>query len=288
MNGILVTVAVTESVRPTKVAINMPRPSKKEIEARKLEAEIQIFPAWLIEEIDTSAPLTVQAYTAIRRAIIDMILPPGSTVNEKKMCDELNISRTPLREALLRLSEEALVKIIPNQRTTITKIEMETMFEGQLIREALEVKLARLAALRMNPEYEQALDLSLQDQRRAADHQDLHTFFKLDEQFHELISTIGSSPRIWRTIKSGKAHVDRVRHLAYPKQHRLNQILEEHSAIVAAVKARDPDLAHQAMDRHLRNFYTSLQAVMEDNKELFSGEINTLLEQHLLVSQSKP
>lgn len=288
MNGILVTVAVTESVRPTKVAINMPRPSKKEIEARKLEAEIQIFPAWLIEEIDTSAPLTVQAYTAIRRAIIDMILPPGSTVNEKKMCDELNISRTPLREALLRLSEEALVKIIPNQRTTITKIEMETMFEGQLIREALEVKLARLAALRMSPEHEQALDLSLQHQRRAADHQDLHTFFKLDEEFHELISTIGSSPRIWRTIKSGKAHVDRVRHLAYPKQHRLNQILEEHSAIVAAVKARDPDLAHQAMDRHLRNFYTSLQAVMEDDKELFSGEINTLLEQHLLVSQSKP
>lgn len=288
MNGILVTVAVTESVRPTKVAINMPRPSKKEIEARKLEAEIQIFPAWLIEEIDTSAPLTVQAYTAIRRAIIDMILPPGSTVNEKKMCDELNISRTPLREALLRLSEEALVKIIPNQRTTITKIEMETMFEGQLIREALEVKLARLAALRMSPEHEQALDLSLQHQRRAADNQDLHTFFKLDEQFHELISTIGSSPRIWRTIKSGKAHVDRVRHLAYPKQHRLNQILEEHSAIVAAVKARDPDLAHQAMDRHLRNFYTSLQAVMEDDKELFSGEINTLLEQHLLVSQSKP
>lgn len=265
----------------------MSRPSKKELEEQSLQADIPIFPRWILSEIDTSAPLTAQAYSTIRRAIIEMVLPPGSLVNEKKICEELHISRTPLREALLRLSDEALIKIVPNQRTTIAKIDLETMFEGQLIRQALELKVVRLAAMRMTSEHERALDLNMYQQRRAVEDSDLRHSFKLDEEFHELIASIGSSKRVWRIVMSAKAHVDRVRYFAYPKQNRLVHILEEHSEIASALKLRDPDLAYQSMHKHLGSFYKSLQSVLVDQKELFAEDAEHLLAQHLKIENSE-
>ncbi|WP_306256581.1 GntR family transcriptional regulator [Pararhizobium sp. IMCC21322] len=265
----------------------MPRPTKKELEARQSEADIPIFPSWIFSEIKPATPLTSQTYSAMRRAIIEMVLPPGSPVNEKKICEELHISRTPLREALLKLNDEALVKIVPNQRTTVAKIDLETMLEGQLIRQSLEVKLVRLAAMRMTPAHERALDLSMYQQHQAAAIPDLHLSFRLDEEFHELIASIGASSRTWRIIKSAKAHVDRVRHLAYPRENRLDQILEEHAAIVTALKSRDPGLAREAMHSHLGNFFNSLQFVMNERKELFSHGAEELLAQHLSIERNE-
>lgn len=264
----------------------MPRPSKKELEERQLETDIPIFPSSILQEIDTSAPLNAQAYFAIRQAIIEMALTPGSVVNEKKICEELNISRTPLREALLRLNDEALIKTVPNQSTTVAKINLETMLEGQLIRKALEMKLVRLAAMRMTAEHERILDLNMFKQRQAAEVSDLRLCFKLDEEFHEIIAFIGSSKRVWQIIKSAKGHVDRVRHLAYPRKNRLKHILEEHSEIVTALKLRDPDLAHDAMLKHLGSFSKSLKSVLSEKKELFTEDAETLLAQHLSIENS--
>lgn len=257
------------------------------LEARKLENEITIFPSAILNEIDISAPLTAQAYFAIRQAIIEMALTPGSVLNEKKMCGELNISRTPLREALLRLSDEALIKTEPNTRTTVAKIDLETMFEGQLIREALEMKLVRLAAMRMTDEHERILDLNLYQQYQAVEESNFRLCFKLDEEFHELIASIGFSKRVWRTIKSGKAHVDRLRHLAYPRKNRLKHIVDEHFEIITALKLRDPDLAHDAMLKHLSNFSKSLKLVLSEKKELFKDVAETLLAQHLSIENSE-
>jgi len=265
----------------------MPRPSKKELEVRKLEADTTIFPSRILREIDTTAPLKAQAYSTVRRAIIEMVLTPGSVVNERKICEELNISRTPLREALLRLNDESLVKIVPNQRTTIAKIDPETMFEGQFIRQALELKLVRLAAMRMNADSERRLDLSMYQQRRAAGDSDLSASFKLDEEFHELIASIGSSARVWQIIKSAKAHVDRVRHLAYPRKNRLKEILDDHSEIADALKLRDPDLAQAAMSKHLGNFYESLDSVLNDSRDLFAEGAEATIAELLSVENSE-
>ncbi|MHA1158685.1 MAG: GntR family transcriptional regulator, partial [Alphaproteobacteria bacterium] len=203
---------------------------------------------------------------------------PESTVNERHLCEQLGISRTPLREALLRLQDENLIKIVPNSGTYVTRINLETVFEGQLVREALEMKVVRLAATRMSSGAEQKLDANMFQQRQLAEAKDFEKFYTHDEAMHALICEIGASIRIWRIIHSAKAQLDRVRRLAIPMPSHLQVILKEHDAIVTGLKLRDPDLAASAMNTHVRRVFDDLRGLIVEHKEFFSADSKGLLE----------
>src|SRR5579864_7741756 len=87
--------------------LKMPRPRKISV-ANKLSEELRLPSAW-VEAIDPAMPKTAQVYEIIRKAIVNLVLPPGSNINEKSICEQLQISRTPLREAILQLQAENLV-----------------------------------------------------------------------------------------------------------------------------------------------------------------------------------
>ena len=88
-----------------------------------------------------------------------MKLAPGETLSEKDTCAELGISRTPMREAVLRLAQEGLVNIVPSGGTFINKIVMKKVIEGHLVRSSLEMRTIRLAARNFDPVHERDLDL---------------------------------------------------------------------------------------------------------------------------------
>ena len=123
----------------------------------------------------------------IRRAIVGLAMPPGSVINEKAVCEQLGTSRTPLREAILKLSDENLVVIVPNSGTYVSRIDLQSVFDGQLIRDALEIKVVRLAALKMSPAFERKLDFNMYQQQRLAAELDYDGFYELDEAFHSMI-----------------------------------------------------------------------------------------------------
>ena len=108
--------------------------------------DIPGLPDDLVTSFDPALPKTAQVYEIMRRAVVGMALEPGSIVNEKLICDQLGISRTPLREAILQLSSENLVSVVPNAGTCVLKIDRQSVFDGQLVRDALEMKVVRLAA----------------------------------------------------------------------------------------------------------------------------------------------
>ncbi len=236
------------------------------------DAQARIFPEDLLTSIPETHPRSGRAYAVMRRAIIEMLLEPGSIVNEKAICLELGISRTPMREALLKLQDESLVRIAPASGTFIARIDLETVFEGHLIRRVLEMQMVRLAAQRMTAKAERDLDVNLYQQRRVAKDSDFGSFYELDEELHALITDIGASARVWRVIHSAKAQLDRVRRLAFPLPSHLETILSEHEAIVAALKRRDPDAAAAAMDLHLSRVFKTLQSLIVDKNHLFTED----------------
>jgi DNA-binding GntR family transcriptional regulator len=265
----------------------LPRPRKNKNENAKGASEnIPVFSLSAINGMDGSLPKAVQVYTLLRRAIVEMAMPPGSTVNERQICEQLGISRTPLREALLRLQEENLIKIVPNSATYVCRIDLETVFEGQLVREALEMKVIRLAAARMSAEAERKLDVNMYQQKQLAGALDYEGFYAMDEEFHALLCDIGASPRIWRIIHSAKAQLDRVRRLAMPMPSHLDIVLSEHEAVVAGLKLRDPDRAAAAMEVHLGQVSDTIRQLIAERKDLFSVGATGLLDSYAQAARS--
>lgn len=217
-------------------------------------------------------PRAARAYSIMRRAIIEMHLPPGSMIDERRICSELGISRTPLREALLKLQVESLVRIVPASGTYVSKIELETVFEGHLIRRALELETIRLAASRMSSSAERDIDFNLYRQRRAVEEQDHGRMYELDEEFHEILTEIGTSKRVWRVIHAAKAQLDRVRRLAFPLDSHLETILGEHETIVLGLKLREQDQAAEAMDVHLSRVFEAVKELIKQKRQLFTED----------------
>ena len=250
----------------------MPRPRKKlKVETEGSLSAQPVFPTLLASLIEPALPKSAQVYDVIRRAIVGLSMPPGSVINEKAICEHLGISRTPLREAILKLSAENLVAILPNSGTYVSRIDLQTVFDGQLIRDALEMKVVRLAATKMNSVFERRLDFNMHQQGRLARELDFDGFYELDEAFHSMICEFGASVRIWRIVHGAKAQLDRVRRLAFPVPNHLDIVLAEHETIAKGLKQRDADAAAAAMQVHLDRVFETIQTLMVQKREYFAS-----------------
>ncbi|MDR3372439.1 MAG: GntR family transcriptional regulator [Ancalomicrobiaceae bacterium] len=229
-----------------------------------------ILPVSLVSMMEPTLPKAAQVYEVIRRAIIGLTMPPGSAINEKAICEQLGISRTPLREAILRLSAENLVAIVPNSGTYVSKIDLQSVFDGQLVRDALEMKVVRLAATRMSSAFLRNIEINMYHQERLAAEIDYDGFYELDEAFHSMICEQGASLRVWKIINGAKAQLDRVRRLAFPHNKHLDVILTEHAAIVDGLRLRDPEAAAAAMKVHLDRVFETIRTLMIERKDYFA------------------
>lgn len=243
-----------------------------------LAEEPPILAPALAATLDLGLPKTAQVYAILRRAIVGLALKPGSIVNERAICDQLGISRTPLREAILQLQAENLVTVVPNSGTYVSRIDLQSVFDGQLVRDALEMKVVRLAATRMTAPFERALDFNLHQQRRTAQDGDHDAFYDLDEAFHEMICEHGASAHIWRIVNGAKAQLDRVRLLSFPIPSHLDVVLSEHTAIADGLRLRDPDAAAAAMKVHLDRLFTMIRRHIVERRDYFASDAAEVLD----------
>lgn len=185
---------------------------------------------------------------ALRHDIAGMILAPGAPLQDRLLCERFGTSRTPVREALLRLSDEGLVDIFPQSGTFVARIPVAAVHEAAVIRQALEAVTVAAAAGRGASA---PLDSILATQRHAATQGDQRAFHEADEAFHAALADAGGYPGVWAMLRGVKIHIDRARRLTLPAPGRMAQIVTEHRAIRDAVAAVDPDAAQAAMRAHL-------------------------------------
>lgn len=236
-------------------------------------------PCFSAGNINEALPKTAQVYELVRRAIVSLDMPPGMVINEKKICEELQISRTPLREAILQLHAENLVTVRPNAGTFVAPIDLRCVLEGQLVRDALEMKVVCFAARRADKPFLARLDLNMHQQRMLANQQDYNQFYELDEAMHQIICEHGASQRIWRLVTGAKAQLDRVRRLQMPEPNHMVAMLADHEAIVEAIRASDEDAAAAAMKRHLGRVFQIIRHLMAERAELFAPQAGPLFEE---------
>jgi DNA-binding GntR family transcriptional regulator len=172
-------------------------------------------------------------------------------LSERDLTERFGVSRTPLREALIRLAEEGLVEVKPQSGTFVARIPLGAIPEAVIIRQALEGALVEHAARKAPPAASARLQRVIDRQAAFASMGDQEAFHEADEAFHETIADLSGHPGIWRTVRQAKLQIDRCRRLTLPALGRMNHVIAEHRVIAAAIAAGDVAGARAAMQTHL-------------------------------------
>jgi DNA-binding GntR family transcriptional regulator len=169
-----------------------------------------------------------------------------------------------VREAVKRISDEGLVTILAQTGTYVAPINRVDLEEAYVIRRALEMESARRAAVKFTPSAGELLEDNMAAHRLAISRGRYATAIQLDDVFHRTIAEICGLPGIWRAVDISKAQMDRGRTLVIPKPGYGEQTIEQHGAILDALRRHDAEGAAQAMEHHLEtSFRNTLEVAAE-------------------------
>lgn len=191
------------------------------------------------------------AYEAIKGKILDNELPPGSQFLEQQLVEMCGVSRTPVREALIRLHDEGLVAIVPRRGVRILPLELPDMQEIYEVLASLEATAVALVARRRPGEAElEPFDRACRDMAAALERDDLDAWARADEEYHLHLLRLCGNRRLAGMVMQcwDQAHRARIFTLRLrPKPHRS---VEEHAAVVEAIRRGDADAARELYRRH--------------------------------------
>ncbi len=213
-------------------------------------------------KLDRRRPMRDQIYPLIRDMILTGEIKPGDAIDEKAIAQELNISRTPVREAVKKLSDEHLVDVVAQSGTRAARIDAREIEQAYLIRRALEMESAAHAAPHMNDNHAESLNDILKLHERAIEQRNFIKAVAIDDSFHRYVAHIAELPRLWHMIEISKAHLDRCRHMLLPRTGQAAATLEQHRTIIRALNTKKPETAREAMRHHLDTSYASVAKLL--------------------------
>jgi DNA-binding GntR family transcriptional regulator len=183
--------------------------------------------------------------------IIRLELKPGSAVSENELSVQMELSRTPVREALIELNKLGLVDIFPKRGSYITKIDYDLIEEARFMRLTLEVAVMRLLCENgITDEYIRKMSDNLSLYKEILQEEDYASLLELDNEFHRLIFEAANKMRTYEVVHKQMVHFDRLRALSL--QTSLGRTtLNDHENILYALKKKDAELAELVMTQHL-------------------------------------
>lgn len=222
-------------------------------------------------KLDPYKPTSQQVYAALRQAIVQCSLLPGSQLSEKEMALQFGVSRQPVREAFIKLGQEGLIQVLPQRGTLISRISAKRVANGRFIREAMELAIVERAAHEISPEQLTRLERNLQAQEHEARLQNRERFLELDDAFHYELAKSIDCAAAWQNLEDIKANMDRVRYLSLFKESPLLELTMQHRAIFDAIKAGNADAARAAVRKHLEELNFSFTSISTRNSEWFEN-----------------
>ena len=203
-----------------------------------------------------------QVYDALKEAIVTVKLLPGASISENRICQHFGVSRTPVRTAIVRLVEEGLIDVYPQQGSFVAPIRLSGIAESRFIRRVLEVAVLREAAAVWTPELSQRARAIIAAQAEAIAAGDTELFHREDERFHQAFCLFAGREGVWATIMLAKARLGRIRRL-FGDADRLPVVVREHSAVLDALDAGDTEEAISRLEYHLDKIFEMVAQLRE-------------------------
>ncbi|MCR4939122.1 MAG: GntR family transcriptional regulator [Treponemataceae bacterium] len=208
------------------------------------------------------------AYRTIRENIVELEIKPGSMISEQDIAQELNVSRTPVHEALLELSRSKIVDILPQRGCSVSRINLELVEEAVFVRRTIECAVIE-EACRIATEQDLAEmrdNIRLQDFYLAS--KTIEKIMELDNKFHEALYRISNKMQCYYMVQLMNVHFDRLRSMSLYSVKEI-KIVDDHRAIVKAMTDKDPALAKQILEKHLSRLHVDVEDIKAHYPEYF-------------------
>ncbi|MCG7381096.1 GntR family transcriptional regulator [Paenibacillus sp. ACRRY] len=192
------------------------------------------------------------SYELIKERILHLELKPGTKISEKEIADELEVSRTPVREAFMKLAEEELLDIIPQSGTIVSHINLEHVEEGRFMREKIEKEIVALACTSFAEEFKFRLETNIAMQEVCMDKKNFYRLYELDEEFHQILFQGTGKMRTWKMLQQLNIPFNRLRILRLSEDINSEIIISQHKEIYQLIKERQTEQAMKVMEAHLR------------------------------------
>ncbi|EPX78667.1 GntR family transcriptional regulator [Salipiger mucosus] len=199
----------------------------------------------------------------LRRDILRGKLPPDTTIKERDNAAELGVSRTPMREAIRILAKEGLVVLRPSRSPVVAQPTVKEVHDQVVVLLALEKLSAQIACHEATEADLDELDSLSQQIAEAYDTADALDLFEIDMAFHRKIAEAAHNAALADTHRSYLARLWRARFLSATMRRNRERVVSHHSAIMTALRDRDPVAVEVALDQHLGNLAEDIVAAME-------------------------
>jgi DNA-binding GntR family transcriptional regulator len=201
-----------------------------------------------------STNLRDQTYDIIKNMIILREIEPGKKINEEHIAKEIQVSRTPIREALCRLENEGIVKIIPRRGAFVSDLTETNVREILLIREVLEGLVVRLAVENMDEKTLEKLRKALEKVSTLPEKdRDLINYTRSEVDFHALLLSASKNQMLKNMMEIVNAHLQIIRLRTVVIPERAQRTVKEHQQIFKAIETGDATSAEELMRKHVRS-----------------------------------
>jgi GntR family transcriptional regulator, rspAB operon transcriptional repressor len=231
----------------------------------------------MVEKLQISA--AERCYRILSRKIVSLELKPNESVGEQALAEMLGVSRTPVRDALSRLSNEGLVDLRARSGGIVSPIRPEAVRNAQFVRENLEAAIIAEAANQNNQRILLAIRQTLEEQKLAISENSSSVFYLADERMHYLFCCLAGREGVWNFIADSKKHMDRVRRISVQNGH-LDELISDHYDLVDAVATGKAALAQELMRSHLSRVLLNIEEYAERFPQYF--EITNKIETTVL------
>jgi DNA-binding GntR family transcriptional regulator len=207
------------------------------------------------------------AVTILRNMIVSGVLSPGERLNERALCERLKVSRTPVREAIRTLTQEGLLRALPNRSPVVAPLDAaETRALIEVVA-AVEALAGELAATRISDAGIAELGILHYTMLRHHSLDELPGYFEANKAFHRRIVEYAGNPVLLWVWELLALRVDRARYVSNLWPQRWRKATDEHAGILERLKARDAPGAAAAMGAHVRNGLSVALAAIERGAE---------------------
>jgi DNA-binding GntR family transcriptional regulator len=216
-------------------------------------------------------PLSSRLHDWLRQAILDVRLLPGAPIAESEIAARFGSSRTPVREALLRLAEEDLVEVLPQRGTYVATLSLSRIEEALFVREAIECAVIRQVAARQGrADLARRLEVAIREHAAADAAGDVAAVMAADTQFHRTLVEASGLPGIWTAVARAREMDQRIRAIAVPELRSGAQAIRAHRAIVAALRAGRAADAVAGMTAHIERNLELARTLAEHHPDYFA------------------
>jgi GntR family transcriptional regulator, rspAB operon transcriptional repressor len=218
--------------------------------------------------LDRRSSVADQVHRVLREAIVSVRLLPGTPISENSICRQFAVSRTPVRAAIQRLSEEGLVDVYPQQGSFVSLIKVGGIHDNHFVRRSLEVALLREVSPLWTPAMSRTMRDAVDAQRAAIQAGDADAFHHHDERFHQFFALHAGRDGVWTSILAAKAKLTRFIRFSGHAQ-RLPVVINEHIAILDALDAGDAETAEKALTTHLDQVFVLSDQLPDEERRHF-------------------